>query len=117
MATEINTDKMYSLDELVLILNVTKRTLSNKLRRGELYGRKVGKSWLISGKALFDYVHSDNSELEAQILADELAHFDKRFSATSPAFVNMVIHAPNRKSMLYQIANFIKSVRESDLNK
>lgn len=48
--------KLYTLDEVVEIVQVTKRTLYNYIKAGTLHAVKVGKYWRVSAESLADFV-------------------------------------------------------------
>jgi predicted site-specific integrase-resolvase len=56
---EIQDIKLYNLQELKEILNVSERTLLTYLKRGKLKGQKINKRWQISERNLKAFIHGD----------------------------------------------------------
>ena len=56
---EIENIKLYNLQELKEILNVSERTLLTYLKRGKLKGQKINKRWQISERNLKSFIHGD----------------------------------------------------------
>lgn len=48
--------KVYSIEEVAEILQVTRRTVYNYLKTGALKGAKIGKYWRITNKALDEFL-------------------------------------------------------------
>ena len=48
--------KVYSLDEVAEILQLTKRTLYSYVKDGKLKAIKVGKSWRVTEESLRDFL-------------------------------------------------------------
>lgn len=48
--------KVYTLEEVVTILQVTKRTVYNYIKSGKLKAVKMGKYWRVSHEDLQDFV-------------------------------------------------------------
>ena len=47
--------KIYTLEDVMDILKVTKRTLYNYIKNGDLKAVKIGKYWKVSEEALRDF--------------------------------------------------------------
>jgi excisionase family DNA binding protein len=56
---EKRSDRVYTLSELLDILQVTRRTLLNYIRRGKLKAFKVGNTWRVTQKQLDDFIESN----------------------------------------------------------
>lgn len=54
--------KVYTLDEVAEILQVTKRTLYNYLKTGKLHAIKVGKYWRVTEGALQAFLSTGTDE-------------------------------------------------------
>ncbi len=54
MATEI---KLYSIDEVMGILQVTQRTVYNYIKSGSLKANKIGKYWRVKHKDLQNFIN------------------------------------------------------------
>lgn len=48
--------KVYTLDEIMDILKVTKRTLYNYIKANQIKAFKVGKEWRVTAEALKDFM-------------------------------------------------------------
>lgn len=48
--------KVYTIDELVDMLQVTRRTIYNYIKEGKLKAVKIGKYWRIPDKALEEFL-------------------------------------------------------------
>lgn len=46
----------YTVKEIAKILSLTEETIREKLRKGELKGIKIGKSWRIAEKQLKEFI-------------------------------------------------------------
>lgn len=55
------TMKVYTLEELVDLLKVTKRTLYNYIRTGRLKAVKMGKYWRVTQKQLDAFLQAGES--------------------------------------------------------
>ena len=44
--------KVYTIDEVADLLQVTRRTVYNYIKSGKLKARKIGKYWRVTSKAL-----------------------------------------------------------------
>ena len=62
MAKEL--PKVYSIEEVVEILQVTRRTVYNYLRAGKLKASKRGKYWRVSEKQLEEFLSATNDAEE-----------------------------------------------------
>lgn len=51
------TMKVYTLEELVEVLKVTKRTLYNYIKEGRLKAVKMGKYWRVTQKQLDSFLN------------------------------------------------------------
>lgn len=51
----INT-KLYSVEDLVGMLNISERTVRAYLREGKIRGRKIGLSWRVTEENLKNFV-------------------------------------------------------------
>lgn len=47
---------MYTVKEVAILLSLTDETIREKLRRKELKGVKIGKSWRVSDENLKEYI-------------------------------------------------------------
>ena len=56
--------KVYTLDEVADILKVTKRTLYNYIKAGELPAVKMGKYWRVTAENLQHFVSKDTPVIE-----------------------------------------------------
>ncbi len=58
--------KVYTTDEVEALLKVTKRTLYNYIKAGQIKAIKVGRNWRITEDALKDFLEhgTDNNYLE-----------------------------------------------------
>lgn len=54
--------KVYTLEELVEVLQVTRRTLYNYIREGKLKAAKMGKYWRVTEKQLEAFLRATNGE-------------------------------------------------------
>lgn len=54
--------KVYTLEELTEVLQVTRRTLYNYIKSGKLKAAKMGKYWRITEKQLEDFLRATNTE-------------------------------------------------------
>lgn len=54
--------KIYTLEEIVDILKVTRRTLYNYIKHGQLKAVKIGKYWRVSHKDLQDFISKGTDE-------------------------------------------------------
>ncbi len=52
----MNTIKVYSLDEVAEILQLTRRTLYNYIKNGQLKAVKIGKYWRVSEETLQSFI-------------------------------------------------------------
>lgn len=52
--------KVYTLEELVEVLQVTRRTLYNYVRSGKLKAAKIGKYWRVTEKQLEEFLSATN---------------------------------------------------------
>jgi len=52
--------KVYTIEELVDVLHVTRRTIYNYLRSGSLKAAKMGKYWRVTEKQLEDFLQATN---------------------------------------------------------
>ena len=59
-----DTMKVYTIEELVLLLHVTRRTLYNYIKEGKLKAVKMGKYWRVREDQLRDFL-STGGEAEA----------------------------------------------------
>jgi len=48
--------KVYTIDELVQLLRVTRRTIYNYIKEGKLKAVKMGKYWRVTEKALEQFL-------------------------------------------------------------
>ena len=56
------TMKVYTLDELATLLNVTRRTLYTYIKEGKLQAIKMGKYWRVRGDQLEAFLSSDTGK-------------------------------------------------------
>ena len=54
--------KVYTLEELVEVLQVTRRTLYNYIKEGKLKAAKMGKYWRVTEKQLEEFLKATNTE-------------------------------------------------------
>ena len=54
--------KVYTIEELVDILQVTRRTIYNYLKEGKLKAVKMGKYWRVTEKQLEEFLTPSNVE-------------------------------------------------------
>lgn len=52
--------KVYTLEELVEVLQVTRRTLYNYINDGKLKAVKMGKYWRVTEKQLEEFLQATN---------------------------------------------------------
>ena len=52
--------KVYTIEELVDLLHVTRRTIYNYIKAGKLKAVKMGKYWRVTGKALEAFLEEDH---------------------------------------------------------
>lgn len=48
--------KVYTIDEIVELLHVTRRTVYNYIKEGKLRAVKIGKYWRVTQKALEEFL-------------------------------------------------------------
>lgn len=60
-----NNMKIYSIEELVEMLQVTRRTIYNYIRSGSLKAVKMGKYWRVTEKQLEEFL-STGSQAEGK---------------------------------------------------
>lgn len=48
--------KVYTIDELVQMLQVTRRTIYNYIKEGKIKAVKIGKYWRVTDKALEEFL-------------------------------------------------------------
>ena len=56
--------KVYTLEELIEVLQVTRRTLYNYIKTGKLKAAKMGKYWRVTEKQLEEFLKATNTEGE-----------------------------------------------------
>ena len=56
--------KVYTLEELMEVLQVTRRTLYNYIKTGKLKAAKMGKYWRVTEKQLEEFLKATNTEGE-----------------------------------------------------
>ncbi|NCB97385.1 MAG: DNA-binding protein [Bacteroidia bacterium] len=66
--------KIYNVDEVVSILRVTKRTLYNYIKAGQIKAFKVGKEWRVTEEALVAFTERGTDEGYFQ----KLCHLSKK---------------------------------------
>lgn len=54
--------KLYSVDEVMGILGLKRRTIQQRLRSGVLPGKKVGRDWFILGEDLINIFRAEVKE-------------------------------------------------------
>jgi len=52
--------KVYTIEEIVDILQVTRRTVYNYIKSGRLKAVKIGKYWRVTAKALDEFLTPTN---------------------------------------------------------
>lgn len=55
------TREILNIEEAALLLGVSTKTFAKVLREGEIPGRKIGREWKFSRRALIDWVASGRS--------------------------------------------------------
>ena len=58
--------KVYSLEEVEQILQVTRRTLYNYISSGKLKATKMGKYWRVTEKALEEFLTPTNQNQKSK---------------------------------------------------
>ena len=53
--------KVYTIEELVEVLQVTRRTIYNYLKEGKLKAVKMGKYWRVTEKQLEEFLTPSNT--------------------------------------------------------
>ena len=56
--------KVYTVDELMALLKISRRTVYNHLKDGQLIGNKVAGKWIFSEKQIQDYIEGKNKQQE-----------------------------------------------------
>lgn len=54
--------KVYSIDELEQILQVTRRTIYSYIKEGKLKAVKIGKFWRVTEKALEEFLNPESQK-------------------------------------------------------
>lgn len=57
--------KVYTIEELVEVLQVTRRTIYNYLKDGKLKAVKMGKYWRVTEKQLEEFLTPSNVKKES----------------------------------------------------
>lgn len=57
--------RVYTLDEVAEIMQVTKRTLYNYIKAGTLHAVKMGKYWRVSEENLQDFISNGTPVVDA----------------------------------------------------
>jgi excisionase family DNA binding protein len=57
--------RVYTLDEVAEIMQVTKRTLYNYIKAGTLHAVKMGKYWRVSEESLQDFITNGTPVVDA----------------------------------------------------
>ena len=57
--------RVYTLDEVADIMQVTKRTLYNYIKAGTLHAVKMGKYWRVSEESLQDFISNGTPVVDA----------------------------------------------------
>lgn len=57
--------RVYTLDEVAEIMQVTKRTLYNYIKAGTLHAIKIGKYWRVSEESLQDFISNGTPVVDA----------------------------------------------------
>lgn len=57
--------RVYTLDEVAEIMQVTKRTLYNYIKAGTLHAVKMGKYWRVSEESLQDFISNGTPVVDA----------------------------------------------------
>lgn len=57
--------KVYTIEELVEVLQVTRRTIYNYLKDGKLKAVKMGKYWRVTEKQLEEFLTPSNTKKES----------------------------------------------------
>lgn len=57
--------RVYTLDEVAEIMQVTKRTLYNYIKAGTLHAVKMGKYWRVSEESLQDFISTGTPVVDA----------------------------------------------------
>lgn len=56
--------KVYTLEEIVDILSVTKRTVYNYIKKGDLKATKIGKYWRVQHNDLQEFLDKGTNKKE-----------------------------------------------------
>lgn len=49
-------DKIYNVEEVAKMLQVSTKTITRRIKSGELKASKIGKYWRITGQSITDYL-------------------------------------------------------------
>lgn len=53
--------KIYTIDEVCSMLNVTRRTMYNYIKDGKIQAFKMGKYWRITNESLYEFTHTNTN--------------------------------------------------------
>jgi len=62
MAFVIDDERFYRVEELAEITGITKTTLRRMIREKKIFSRKLGREYMINGKALKNYLMQESPE-------------------------------------------------------
>lgn len=65
---DINPSKVYSVAEAAVVLDMHPESVRQRLKRGRLKGRKIGRDWRIIGKDMLEFVGVSQEEIEERVL-------------------------------------------------
>jgi len=57
-------EKIYTVAELAINLQLSEKTILRKLNSGEMPGSKIGHQWRVSQKQLDEYFESNSNQTE-----------------------------------------------------
>ena len=90
-------------DQAALVLQVTRRTLTNMLDRGVLRGVKIGKEWRVSRAEMMRLVEGNGATIPSTSAAAE---------STAPALVNKSGLLVVRAEPLADLTDIVRQERE-----
>jgi len=61
---EIQGMKFYDVDDLVEILDLTKLTVRNYIRKGKIKGKRIGKKYYVNQEQLTDFLKSSDDYMK-----------------------------------------------------
>ena len=90
-------------DQAALVLQVTRRTLTNMLDRGVLRGVKIGKEWCVSRAEMMRFVEGNGTTIPATAPS---------VGSTAPALVNKSGLLVVRAEPLTDLTDIVRQERE-----